>query len=130
MDAGTLLGVQGHARHGREQPGAERQARRVLQIRAGAMDENRNAAERFSQLPPRVQLALSRMNDDEAASLEYVVTIPKEELRAMMKSYRDMRAVSRFIRWAIFGIIATFLAAVAFGESVIKVIGWFRDGFK
>ena len=93
------------------------------------MDEQQAAAaEKFNQLSQPVQEMLRHLNQQEVETLEYVSTIPKDELRGMMKMYRDSKAVIWFIRWSILALIAIFGGAVLVGENVLKVIAWFKTG--
>jgi hypothetical protein len=41
------------------------------------------------------------MKPEHIATLEYLSTLPKDEVRSLMKMFRDIRAVSRFMRWLI-----------------------------
>lgn len=44
----------------------------------------------------------------------------------MMKMFRDVKAVSRFLRWLIITIVAIFVGTVAVGENAMKVIAWLK----
>jgi hypothetical protein len=84
------------------------------------------AARRFEELDPRVKDMLRRMSPDEVETLTYVSTIPKDELRGLMKFIRDLRAIGWFARWLILGAIALFLLAVTVSENIMKFLGWIR----
>lgn len=89
------------------------------------MNEN---AHRFDELDEEVKDLWRRMHPDQVASIAYLSTIPRDELRSIMKMYRDIKAVGWFLRWAVITIVAIFIGAVALGENIMKVIGWFRGG--
>lgn len=83
-------------------------------------------AERFRELDPAVQDLLSRMKPEHVETLEYLSTLPRDEVRGLMKIFRDIRAVSRFMRWLIVTVVAIFIGGVALGENIAKVAGWWR----
>nr|WP_295465161.1 hypothetical protein [Mesorhizobium sp.] len=83
-------------------------------------------ATRFDQLDEDVKALLRRLSPAEVETLTYLSTIPKDELRGMMKMFRDVRAVSWFLRWLFFAVAAVFVTASALGESFAKVMHWFR----
>lgn len=83
-------------------------------------------AQRFNELDPAVQDLLSRMRPENVDTLEYLSTLPREEVRGLMKMFRDIRAVSRFMRWLIVTVVAIFIGGVALGENIAKVAGWWR----
>lgn len=70
---------------------------------------------------------LSGLKPEEVDSLEYLSTIPKEELRGIMKAFRDFKAINRFMRWLILGTVGLFVGAAALGDSISKIIAWFRS---
>lgn len=83
-------------------------------------------AHRFAELDPAVQDLLSRMRPEHVDTLEYLSTLPRDEVRGLMKMFRDIRAISRFMRWLIVTIVAIFIGGVALGENIAKVAGWIR----
>lgn len=85
-------------------------------------------AQRFNQLDGTVQDLLTRMKPEHVETLEYLSTLPREEVRGLMKMFRDIRAVSRFVRWLIVTLVAIFIGGVALGENIAKVAGWMRGG--
>lgn len=90
------------------------------------MDERTRAVERFNELDPNLKDLLSRMEPENVETLKYLSTIPRDEARAMMKLFRDLKAVGWFMKWLILGAIGLFIATVALYENILKVIGWMR----
>lgn len=90
------------------------------------MDENVKQARRFDELDPRIKELLSRLEPENVETLKYISSIPKDELRAMMKMWRDLNANIRFVRWALLALAAIFLGTVALYENFLKVVGWLR----
>ena len=45
-----------------------------------------------------------------------------------MKMFRDIKAVSKFLRWLIVTLVAIFIGGVALGENIAKVAGWMKRG--
>lgn len=68
-------------------------------------------AQRFGELDEAVQELLSRMKPEHVETLEYLSTLPKDEVRGLMKMFRDIKAVSKFLRWAIATLVAIFIGA-------------------
>lgn len=85
-----------------------------------------NAASRFDQLDETVKDMLRKLEPDEVENLKYIATIPKGELRAMMKFFRDGAAVTRFGKWLLFGGIAMILLGSQVSDAAIKIVSWFR----
>ncbi len=83
-------------------------------------------AEKFNELSPRVKEMLRRLNEREVATLEYVATLERDELRGMLKTYYDIRAVSKFFRWLIITILGVAAGTVLFYRSVAEMITWFQ----
>lgn len=86
----------------------------------------RPPANRFNELDPAVQKMLSQLEPGEIETLKYVASIPKEELRGMLKKYRDWSANSRFMQKVIGGIVVIVITAAAFGESIFKMLNFLR----
>lgn len=85
-----------------------------------------NGASRFDELDPKVKDLLRKLEPEEVEALKYVATIPKDELRGMMKMYRDTRAIGKFSRWFILLLVGLFLGGVTIGENVMKLVHWFK----
>ena len=83
-------------------------------------------AQRFGELDEAVQELFSRMKPEHVDTLEYLSTLPKDEVRGLMKMFRDIKAVSKFLRWAIVTLVAIFIGGVALGENIAKVAGWMK----
>lgn len=83
-------------------------------------------AQRFGELDEAVQELLSRMKPEHVDTLEYLSTLPRDEVRSLMKMFRDIKAVSKFLRWAIVTLVAIFIGGVAVGENIAKVAGWVK----
>ena len=95
--------------------------------------ENMNDAasqpsQRFNELDEKVQEMLSQLKPDHVKTLEYLSTLPKEEVQGLMKMFRDIKAVSKFLRWLIVTLVAIFIGGVALGENIAKVAGWMKRG--
>jgi hypothetical protein len=84
-------------------------------------------AQRFGELDEAVQELLFRMKPEHVETLEYLSTLPRDEVRGLVKMFRDVKAVSRFLRWAIVTLVAIFVGGVALGENIAKVVGWIRN---
>lgn len=87
-----------------------------------------NTATRFDELDEEVKDMLRKLEPENAQTLKYMASIPKDELKSMMKMYRDIKAVSKFFRWMIISIVAVFLATMAVGENILKLIAWLKGG--
>lgn len=85
-------------------------------------------ARRFDELDPKVKDMLRRMAPEQVETLTYLSTIPRDEVRGMMKMFRDMKAVGWFVRWLVITIVAIFITTVAVGENIGKVIRWMKGG--
>lgn len=82
-----------------------------------ARDPPSEAVERFAQLPraTREWLETRRSGD-------------WDEINDALGFYRSARTNGKFLLWLIGGFIGLFIGAVAFGDSVLKALGWFRGG--
>lgn len=89
-------------------------------------DRNHEPAQRLVELDPTVQELLNRLDPENVDTLKYISSIPRDELKGMMKMYRDMKAVGWFMRWVILTLVAIFIGAVTIGENIVKVIGWIK----
>jgi hypothetical protein len=87
---------------------------------------NDDRAHRFNELDESVQDMLSRLKPEHVETLEYLSTVPKAELRGLMKTFRDIQAVGKFMRWLIVTLVALFIGGVAVGENIAKVAGWIK----
>lgn len=88
---------------------------------------NDDRAQRFGELDETVQDLLFRMKPEHVETLEYISTLERDEVRGLVKMFRDVKAVSRFLRWAIVTLVALFVGGVALGENIAKVVGWVRS---
>ncbi|MBN9135322.1 MAG: hypothetical protein J0I92_04645 [Phyllobacterium sp.] len=80
-------------------------------------------AQRFGELDEAVQELLSRMKPEHVETLEYLSTLPKDEVRGLMKMFRDIKAVSKFLRWAIATLVAIFIGALLSARTSPRLWG-------
>ncbi|TMO68932.1 hypothetical protein CWC17_19170 [Pseudoalteromonas sp. S3785] len=91
-------------------------------------DAARQPAQRFTELDEKVQERLSPLTPDHVTPLESLSTLPKDEVPGLLKMFRDIKAVSNFLRWLIVTLVAIFIGGVALGENIAKVAGWMKRG--
>ena len=79
------------------------------------MDETAATANRFNELPNETQEFLSQLR--------------KEDLETLKDGLRLVNAigiVGKFVKWVIVGTLGLLAGVVMFGESIIKIVAWFR----
>lgn len=74
-----------------------------------------DTAKRFDDLPPETQAFLMGLRPDEV-----------ETLSDGIRLVGSIRTVGNFVKWLIVGILGLALGTVMFGESVAKILAWFR----
>lgn len=74
-----------------------------------------NEASRFDDLPPKTKEFLMGLRPDEV-----------ETLGDGIRLVNSIRTVGNFVKWLIVGILGLALGTVMFGESVAKILAWFR----
>ena len=87
-----------------------------------------NAPSKMIELSEDTREWLSTLREDELETLKAVVELPAQDVREGFKMARDLRAVSRFMRWLIISMVALFAGTVMLYENVLKVIGWMKGG--
>jgi hypothetical protein len=70
---------------------------------------------RFDDLPPKTKAFLMGLRPDEV-----------ETLGDGIRLVNSIRTVGNFVKWLIVGILGLALGTVMFGESVAKILAWFR----
>ncbi|TCP87284.1 hypothetical protein C8J31_105146 [Rhizobium sp. PP-CC-2G-626] len=81
---------------------------------------------RLVELSEDTRSWLADLREDELKTLKEVVKMPAEDVREGFKMVRDLRTVTRFLRWLIYGAVAIFIATVALYENVLKVWVWIK----
>ena len=79
------------------------------------MDETATTANRFNELPNETQEFLSQLRKEDLATL-------KDGLRLV----NAIGIVGKFFKWCIVGLLGMLAGVVMFGESIIKIVAWFR----
>lgn len=72
-------------------------------------------ANRFDDLPQKTKDFLMGLRPDEV-----------ETLGDGIRLVNSIRTVGNFVKWLIVGILGLALGTVMFGESVAKILAWFR----
>lgn len=72
-------------------------------------------AKRFDDLSPKVKEFFSEMRDEEV-----------ETLKDGMRLANAVLIVGAFVKWCIVGALGIAVGIVMFGESVAKILAWFR----
>ncbi|MCD7109693.1 hypothetical protein LRX75_11660 [Rhizobium sp. DKSPLA3] len=85
-----------------------------------------NVPGRLVELSEDTRSWLADLREDELKTLKEVVKMPAEDVREGFKMVRDLRTVTRFLRWLIYGAVAIFIATVALYENVLKVWVWIK----
>ncbi|MBN9155816.1 hypothetical protein [Microbacterium sp.] len=87
------------------------------------------APNRLAELPEGTREFLAGLRPDELATLQAIVELPAEDVRAGFKLVRDARTVGRFGRWFIVSAISFFIGAVVLYEYVLKALGYLKGKF-
>ncbi|MBN9600823.1 MAG: hypothetical protein J0G28_14280 [Afipia sp.] len=74
-----------------------------------------NAAHRFDDLPEKTKDFLTNLREEEIDTLSDGIRL-----------VGAIRTVGTFVKWVIVGLIGIFAGIVLFGESVMKILSWFR----
>jgi hypothetical protein len=77
--------------------------------------ESMSEANKFDDLPPKTKAFLMGLRPDEV-----------ETLGDGIRLVNSIRTVGNFVKWLIVGILGLALGTVMFGESVAKILAWFR----
>lgn len=72
-------------------------------------------AKRFDDLPERTKDFLLNLRDDEIDTMNDGIRL-----------VGAIRTVGTFFKWVIVGVIGLFAGVVMFGESLMKIMAWFR----
>ncbi len=72
-------------------------------------------AKRFDDLPEKTKEFLSGLRPDEVDTLNDGIRL-----------VRSIATVGNFMKWCIVGILGIAVGIVMFGESVAKIVAWFR----
>jgi len=72
-------------------------------------------AHRFDDLPDETKEFLSNLRKED-------VLLLKDGLRLVNAT----QIVGKFVKWVIIGLLGILAGIVMFGESIIKIVGWFR----
>ena len=72
-------------------------------------------ANRFDDLPDKTKEFLMGLRPDEV-----------ETLGDGIRLVNSIRTVSTFVKWCIVGILGIAVGIVMFGESVAKILAWFK----
>jgi len=72
-------------------------------------------AKRFDDLPERTKDFLLNLRDDEIDTMNDGIRL-----------VGAIRTVGTFVKWVIVGLLGLFAGIVMFGESVMKIMAWFR----
>ena len=78
-------------------------------------DKGPSKASAYSQLPKHTREMLEMLDREDCAVLIEV-----------LKSYQRAAAIGWFFKWLVAFMVGTFMAAVAFGESIRKTLEWMR----
>ena len=79
------------------------------------MDETAKPAERMAELPEETREFLAQLREEDIATL-------KDGVRLV----NAIRTVGTFMKWLIVGFLGLVVGVVMLGESVLKIIAWFR----
>jgi hypothetical protein len=76
-----------------------------------------NPVDRFAHLPEPTRHWLEQLREDDLADLNEAV-----------KFHHSVKTIGRFGKWLIITVVASFVAAVQFGEAIQKALGWILRG--
>ncbi|WP_395449973.1 hypothetical protein ACHMW7_09250 [Aminobacter sp. UC22_36] len=79
------------------------------------MDLNAKPADRLAELPVKTREFLAQLREEDI-----------DTLNAGLKLVVATMTVGRAVKWLIVGILGLFAGVVLFGESVLKMLAWFR----
>ena len=80
-----------------------------------AMDDNAQPVNRMAELPEETREFLSQLREDDIKAL-------KDGLKLVNATL----IVGAFVKWMIVGVLGIAVGIVMFGESVAKIVAWFR----
>jgi len=79
------------------------------------MDLNAKPADRMAELPVKTREFLAQLREEDI-----------DTLNAGLRLVVATMTVGRAVKWAIVGILGLFAGVVMFGESVLKILTWFK----
>lgn len=79
------------------------------------MESMNETTRRFDDLSPETQAFLMGLRPEEV-----------ETLNDGIRLVGSIRTVATFFRWCIVGVLGVAMGIVMFGESVTKILAWFR----
>ena len=79
------------------------------------MDPNAKPCDRMAELPVKTQEFLAQLREEDI-----------DTLNAGLKLVVATMTVGRAVKWLIVGILGLFAGVVMFGESVLKILAWFK----
>lgn len=80
------------------------------------MEENAVPVNRMAELPEETREFLSQLREDDIKTL-------KDGVRLV----NAIQTVGSFFKWLLVGILGFVVGVVMLGESVMKIIAWFRQ---
>jgi hypothetical protein len=76
-----------------------------------------NPVDRFAHLPEPTRKWLESLREDDL-----------KDIIESVQLYHRARIIARFGKWTLATILATFIAGVAIGEGIQKILGWIVRG--
>lgn len=80
------------------------------------MDENAAPVNRMAELPEETREFLSQLREDDIKTL-------KDGVRLV----NAIQTVGSFMKWLIVGLLGFVVGVVMLGESIAKIVAWFRQ---
>ncbi len=80
------------------------------------MDESASAVNRMAELPEETREFLAQLREDDIKTL-----------KAGVKLVNAIQTVGTFFKWVIVGVLGMAVGTVMFGDSLAKIMGWFRQ---
>ncbi len=80
------------------------------------MDDTASAVNIMAELPEETREFLAQLREDDIKTL-----------KAGVKLVNAIQTVGTFFKWVIVGILGMAVGTVMFGESLAKIMGWFRQ---
>lgn len=84
------------------------------------------APEKLIELPERTREFLAGLRPDEIDTLTMLVELPADDVREGFQLVRDIRTVTRALRWVILTVLAVLVGGVALYENFVKFIGYWK----
>lgn len=79
------------------------------------MDDSAQPVNRMAELPEETREFLSQLREDDI-----------QTLRDGLRLVNATLIVGNFVKWLIVGVLGVAVGIVMFGESVAKILAWFR----